>query len=191
MTVVRSKYTPRPNDLYETEAWATGAALRHFPVTGLRVWEPAAGNHKMADVLRSAGADVVTSDIAIYDRPHDFAFDFLNWDGDMPPRVDAIYSNPPFGPSNRDATRFVEMALEWCAGTVAMLLTAKFDFGSTRHHLFRDNPRFAAKINLVDRIQWFPGEYGGTEDHAWFVWTSPIVAGFGGARLLFEGKRPR
>jgi hypothetical protein len=51
------------------------------------------------------------------------------------------------------------------------LLTAKFDFGNTRHHLFRDNPRFAAKISLTDRISWTLDGITGTEDHAWYVWT--------------------
>lgn len=188
MTVTRSRFAPQENSLYETEEWATQCVLRHFPVAGRRVWEPAAGRHKMADVLRAAGADVVTSDIATYDRDHDFLYDFLHW-LDCPDvgEVDGIYSNPPFGPGNRLAQRFVELALERCAGTVAMLLTAKFDFGNTRHHLFRDNRRFAAKIALVDRIQWFPGEYGGTEDHAWYIWTSTAGAGLGRPALLYEG----
>lgn len=189
MTVVASNYERRPNDLYETESWASWAAIRRFPVKGLKVWEPAAGNHKMADVLREAGADVATSDIATYDRAHDFSFDFLRWQGErVPPQVDAIYTNPPFGEGNRDAVWFAEMALEWCAGTVALLLTAKFDFGNTRHHLFRDNPRFTAKINLVDRIRWFPG-IDGTEDFAWFIWTSTDAAPRA-PRLIYEGKQP-
>ena len=75
----------------------------------------------------------------------------------------------------RDALRF---CLQWDRsrdrgdGLVALLLTAKFDFGKTRQFLFRDNPRFMAKIALVDRIQWFPGDSSGTEDHAWYVWGS-------------------
>ena len=78
MTVVASNYARKENDLYQTEPWATHALLAHFPVEGLRVWEPAAGNHLMADVLSLVGgADVMTSDIAIYDREHGCLFDFL------------------------------------------------------------------------------------------------------------------
>ena len=51
MTVVASKFERRPNELYRTEKWATEAQLRHFPVSGRTVWEPAAGLHDMADVL--------------------------------------------------------------------------------------------------------------------------------------------
>ena len=155
MTVTASNYARRENDLYQTEPWATEALLRHFPVVGMTVWEPAAGNHLMADVLRDAGATVVTSDIATYDREHDQWFNFLGTGFNVwRTGADAIVTNPPYGKGNRDAVRFAELALERCSGTVALLLTAKFDFGKTRHHLFRDNPRFAAKIALVDRISW-------------------------------------
>ncbi len=175
MTVVASNYARKENDLYQTEPWATEALLRHFPMRPGKdlVWEPAAGNHLMADVLKEHGLDVFTSDKVTYDRPHLSEFDFLTGHERMPHAVggwDAIITNPPYGKGNRDAVRFCELALERCAGLVAMLLTAKFDFGKTRSHLFRDNPRFRAKIALVDRIQWFPGDTSGTEDHAWYVW---------------------
>jgi len=176
MTVVASNYARKENDLYQTEPWATRALLRNFPVEGLTVWEPAAGNHLMADVLREAGAAVKTSDIATYDREHDATFDFLVLRPHREPSIDAIITNPPYGKGNRDAVKFAELALERCDGIVALLLTAKFDFGKTRRHLFRDNPRFCAKIALVDRIQWFPGDTTGTEDHAWYVWTRSNVA---------------
>ncbi|QYM72897.1 hypothetical protein K1X45_15930 [Pseudochrobactrum sp. Wa41.01b-1] len=187
MTVVASNYARAENDLYQTEPWATEALLRNFPLqAGSVVWEPAAGNHLMADVLREHSVAVYTSDIVTYDREHDILFDFLN--GECPPSdVSAIITNPPYGKGNRAAVKFAENALHRCAGTVALLLTAKFDFGKTRRHLFADNPRFLAKINLVDRIQWFEGATTGTEDHAWYVWgakpdspTKPII--------LYEGK---
>jgi hypothetical protein len=192
MTVVASNYARKENDLYQTEPWATEALLRHFPVAGLLVWEPAAGNHLMADVLREAGAtSVFTTDIATYDRQHDRVFDFLAdpFIESGPTHFDALITNPPYGKGNRDATRFAEHALSRCAGIVALLLTAKWDFGKTRLHLTRDNLRFVAKIALVDRIQWFPGATTGTEDHAWFVWGK--VGGFnGGPRALYAGRKP-
>lgn len=190
MTVVASNYARKENDLYQTEPWATEALLRHFPVEGMLVWEPAAGNHLMADVLREYGAKVLTSDIATYDRPQDQTFDFLNapyYGGEG--LYDAIITNPPYGKGNRDAVKFAQLALERCDGLVALLLTAKFDFGKTRAFLFRDNPRFWAKIALVDRIQWFPGDTSGTEDHAWYVW-GPTAAAPYSHRLLWEGREP-
>lgn len=170
MTVVASKYARIENDLYQTEPWATQALIRHFPVAGMRLWEPAAGNHLIADVLKEAGAAVHTSDIATYERPQDQWLDFLN---DLPVAFggDGIITNPPYGVQNRTAVKFAEKALERCSGLVALLLTAKFDSGSSRTHLLRDNPRFAAKIVLVDRISLLLNGEGGTEDHAWYVWT--------------------
>jgi hypothetical protein len=170
MTVVASNFDRKENDLYQTEEWATRALLKHIPpIKGMGVWEPAAGNHKIADVLRAEGANVFTSDIATYDRKHD-----ENWDFFAPkPKwfSGSIITNPPYGKGNRDAARFARTALEKCDAWIALLLTAKFDFGKTRLDLFRDNPRFHSKIVLVDRIQWFPGETSGTEDHAWYVWS--------------------
>ena len=189
MTVVASKFERKALDLYQTEPWATEALLRHFPVLGMKVWEPAAGNHMMADVLREAGANIFTSDIATYDRKHDQIVDFLN--GETARDCDALYTNPPYGKGNRDAVRFAELALDRCVGFVALLLTAKFDFGKTRVHLFRDNPRFIAKIALLDRIQWFPGATSGTEDHAWYVWGPVPGEHYGQARLLYEGNNRR
>lgn len=189
MTVVASRYARKENDLYQTEPWATEALLRHFPVAGLTVWEPAAGNHLMADVLEEHGANVLTSDIATYDRPHDHKCDFFH-DGPLFPlfAYDAIITNPPYGKGNRDAVRFAELALQRCDGLVALLLTAKFDFGKTRRHLFADNPRFAAKIALLDRIQWFPGDTSGTEDHAWYVWGRAGQEHL--PRMIWEARQP-
>lgn len=189
MTVVASNYARKENDLYQTEPWATEALLRHFPVAGRDVWEPAAGNHLMADVLRGQGATVLTSDLVTYDRPHDAEYDFLS-ECRFPigrPLSAWIITNPPYGKGNRDATRFAEHALRRCAGLVALLLTAKWDFGKTRLHLTRDNPRFAAKIALVDRIQWFPGDSSGTEDHAWYVWR-PVADPIAPPHLLYAGR---
>lgn len=192
MTVVASNYARKENELYETEKWATDALLRNFPFgVGHAVWEPSAGNHKMADVLRETGANVFTSDIATYDRQHDATVDFL-----APrfayknPKHDAIITNPPYGKGNRDAVKYARLALERCSGYVALLLTAKFDFGKTRLDLTAHNPRYLAKIALVDRVQWFPGATSGTEDHAWFVWGPAPGIGTGSARCLYEGKEP-
>ena len=189
MTVTASNYARKENDLYQTEPWATEALLRHFRLDfDDVVWEPAAGNHLMADVLSETGARVICSDIATYNREH-VNFDFLsvNEAKEIEP-YHHIITNPPYGKGNRDAVRWAELALERCSGRVALLLTAKFDFGKTRRHLFRDNPRFCAKIALLDRIQWFPGDTSGTEDHAWYVW-APINAQITRPHMYWEARR--
>jgi hypothetical protein len=173
MTVVASNYERKENDLYQTEPWATEALLKYIDIKNLVVWECCAGNHLMADVLKEAQPrKVYTSDIAQYNKVHDFHYDFEKDRYGGLPELGTIISNPPYGKGNRLATKFVELSLERCNGIVAMLLTAKWDFGKTRQHLTKNNLRFFGKINLVDRIQWFPGETSGTEDHAWYIWNS-------------------
>ncbi|MBK1793383.1 hypothetical protein JHL21_02585 [Devosia sp. WQ 349] len=187
MTVIASNFERKANDLYQTEPWATEVLLRHFPMAGLHVWEPAAGNHMMADVLKASGAKVFTSDIATYDRVHDNNFDFLaGFHAGPSDFFGAIITNPPYGKGNRDAVKFAELALERCDGMVALLLTAKFDFGKTRRHLFQNNPRFMAKIALLDRVSWAGNGETGTEDHAWYVWGP---GSYGTAKMLYGGKQ--
>lgn len=196
MTVVASRYVRQVNDLYETPAWVTEALLRHLPdLSGRAVWEPAAGNHRLADVLREHWVFVVTSDIETYSMPHDMTLDFFSAEAGNHklPAHDAIITNPPYGRGNRDAVTFARLALKRCPGWVALLLTAKFDSGKTRTDLFRDNLRFAFKITLLDRIQWFNGPHGGTEDHAWFVWrplneTPDNPALVAKPRLIYEAR---
>ena len=186
MTVTKSNYKLTKNELYETEHWATRAVIKHFPVRSLIFHEPTAGNHKIADVVREAGGRVVTSDIATYRRPHDFIYDYLSEeDPNIEEVVDGVIGNPPYGPSNRTALKFIEKALERCDGWVAMLLTAKFDSGLTRRHVLGDCPRYYGKVVLLDRIQWFPGKTTGTEDHAWFIW-APTSLGDQQTRLFYE-----
>jgi hypothetical protein len=115
-------------------------------------------------------------------------FDFLDTTATVPPPFcDAIITNPPYGPQNMQAAFFARLALLRCSGLVALLLTAKSDSGSSRGDLFQDNPRFLCKIVLTDRIRWFAGEHGGTEDHAWFVW-GPAIGPASSARLFYAGK---
>lgn len=176
MTVTASNYPLKKNDFYQTEPWAVDAVIRALKTLGVwrdgTVWEPAAGNHAMVKPIYDAGAKIVmTSDIANYRHPHSFMFDFLG-EGDkvLPIAGFDLISNPPYGPSNRLAHRFAEKALLRCDGYVALLLTAKFDFGSTRTHLFRDCRRFIAKVALLDRVSWEGNGKTGTEDHAWYIW---------------------
>lgn len=171
MTVVASNYARKEHDLYQTEPWATDAleealSLRHRPI-----WEPAAGNHLMADELLELGAmSVFTSDIETYDREHDERRDFFSYKAAPISGGGYLITNPPYGKGNHLAAKWARHALDIFPGLIALLLTAKFDAGKTRVDLFRDNTRFIGKITLLDRIQWFPGKHGGTEDHAWYIW---------------------
>ena len=172
MTVTASGHARQKNELYETPYWAIEALLLHLAVRGLRIWEPAAGNHRIADIMAIWGAAVTTSDIETYERTHTAIYNFLSAIPSTPIPFDAIITNPPYGQGNRMAEKFIRHALAMCNGWVAMLLTAKFDWGSTRVDMFRDNPRWHMKVVLIDRLRWFdgPDSEDGTEDHAWYIW---------------------
>lgn len=184
LTVVQSNFERKEHDLYQTEEWATEALLRHVDVNGRFVAEVAAGGHAMVRVLARHGARVWTNDIHEYHIQNDCNRDFLDIEV---LDCEAIITNPPYGKGGHLARKFCEHALELCDGWVAMLLTAKFDFGSTRKHLFADNPRFAYKIALTDRIKWFNGPSLGTEDHAWYVW-GPLKQSILRPTLKYEGR---
>ena len=96
MAVTASKYARGENDLYQTEPWVRGTAQAFPRSTTICVWEPAAVNHLMADVLFDHARSVYTSDIATYDRAHDEIYDFLKLLGDWA-KMDAIITNPPYG----------------------------------------------------------------------------------------------
>ena len=132
MTVTASNYDLRPNDLYETEAWAVDALVRACPaIRNSAVYEPAAGNHAIAEALAKHYCITTTSDIETYQWKHDFEADFLTDDRCVSVAQDNhwIITNPPYGKSNRLAVKFIERALEVQNVSIAMLLTAKFDFG--------------------------------------------------------------
>lgn len=171
MTVVRSNFEYRKNNFYETPTWCVDTLLAYWKPDVKRIWEPAAGGHKIVNALKSHGYEVVSSDIAEYGVKHDLILDFLNKDQTNPFGVDTIITNPPYGPSNAQAVKFARNALMTDGiKRVAMLLTAKFDFGSTRTDLFQNNPAFVGKIALLDRISWADNGKTGTEDHAWYLW---------------------
>lgn len=185
MTVVKSNYAPKENQFYETPTWAVEALLRVVKPTG-SLWEPSAGNHRIADVLKknTENSIVTTSDIKRYERKHDFIFDFFS-ETVYPDKFDWIITNPPYGAGNRLASMYANFALKR-AHNVALLLTAKFDFGKTRQHLFKNNPRFYGKLNLLDRLSFFDNKTG-TEDHAWYIFSKNENSY---PRLFYEGIKP-
>lgn len=175
MTVVASKYALKKNHFYETEPWCVETLLRFFPVSKHdRVWEPASGAHKIVNTLKDNGiSNVYSSDITDeYGVEHDEILDFLKKPDDYNPfNANVVITNPPFGQGNKLAVAFCRKALATKGvEKVAMLLTSKFDFGSTRVDLFRDNPAFFGKLNLIDRISWAGNGKTGTDDNAFLLW---------------------
>jgi hypothetical protein len=170
-----TNYARVARDLYPTrERWVTEALLAHVDLAGRSVWEPAAGTGDMAEVLKAAGAHMFCSDICDHGYPLNAVGDFTLMDVER--RFDAIVTNPPGGPRNSLAERFVETGLQHIAygGLLALLLPADFDAAGRRRPLFADCPAFRAKIVLTRRIVWFVRPDGKREapkeNHAWFIW---------------------
>jgi hypothetical protein len=159
-----SGYARRPNEDYPTPAWVTATVADiagYLRARALHVWEPAAGAGALAKALTAVGFSVVAT-----------ADDFLKRTEPPHDRVDAIVTNPPYGEDRRSdlACAFIRHALVLDVRIVAMLLRVDFDSGKTRVDIFRDCPRFAGKITLLDRIKWFEGPSAPSDNHAWFIW---------------------
>jgi hypothetical protein len=158
-----SGYNRRPNEDYPTPAWVTAAlgGYLKYVVQAWHIWEPAAGDGALAAALQTQGFKVTaTTD------------NFLKYAAPPCGGVDAIVTNPPYGEDRRSAIAcdFIHHALNLNVPIVAMLLRVDFDSAKTRAMLFRDNPRFKAKIVLLDRIKWFDGPNSPSDNHAWFLW---------------------
>ena len=173
----REKY-----DYYATEPKATEELLKlenfsHY------IWEPAAGEGHIAEVLKSHNYDVVTNDIIERNYPLDGEMDFFNVTkenmSNTVPRD--IITNPPY----KYAKEFVEHALDISMnGTkVAMFLKIQFLASKSRGELFEKYP---PKTIWVSRSRLQCAKNGdfdtykkGTSTaiaYAWFVW----VKGFKG-----------
>ena len=189
-----TSYARVERDFYPTrETWVTEALLAHVDLAGRIVWEPATGQGDMAEVLKASNAGRVwCSDIAEYGYPLDAVCDFTSGKALRPrinfatggnTRADAIITNPPGGPRNTLAERFVETGLQHIAGggLLALLLPADFDCAGSRRRFFADCPLFRAKLVLTRRIVWFIRPDGKRkapkENHSWFIWEWTMLRG--------------
>lgn len=173
----REKY-----DYYATEPKATEELLKlenfsHY------IWEPAAGEGHIAEVLKSHNYDVVTNDIIERNYPLDGEMDFFNVTkenmSNTIPRD--IITNPPY----KYAKEFVEHALDISMdGTkVAMFLKIQFLESRSRGELFEKYPPKTIWVSR-SRLQCAKnGDFdtykkgtGTAIAYAWFIW----VKGFKG-----------
>lgn len=166
----QSGYVRKPFELYSTPRWVTQALIPHLPFSlePQGIWEPAAGNGQMAEVLLHAGYNVTISDIRD-------GLDFFTCT--EPPAgnpINGIVTNPPFDRGQE----FVEHALrlmEPVQGFVVMLLRIDWDSAKTRSHLFRYCRAWSKKIVLTKRIVWIEPPAGSkgkgpSENHCFCLW---------------------
>ena len=168
--VGRQKFERVANDAYFTPTWCVDALLSRWIPVGT-VWDHAAGNSAIVEVLGKAGLDVIASDINEYaDIRCDIAISRHDFMTVAPPSgLFSIVTNPPY----ELAEEFIRRALKLTKprrGSVAMLLRHEFDCAKTRRDLFEaDN--FARKIVLTKRPRWFSGTTTSPRHNfSWFVW---------------------
>lgn len=157
-----SGYDRRPDEDYPTPSWVAGALapfLRRMRVRS--IWEPAPGAGNLAFALKDLEFEVVAT-----------SSNFFTYQGMPLPKLDAIVTNPPYGPpkGGDQAATFIRTAIQKPTRITAMLLRADYDSAKGRVDLFRDCSFFAGKIALLDRIKWFPGDSSPSDNHSWFVW---------------------
>jgi hypothetical protein len=187
-------YARVERDNYPTsELWPVEALAAHVNLSGKTVWEMACGGGDMVRSLQAIGCHVFASDIVSYGQHQDVVHDFLS--PTMPaglPAIDALITNPPFGPRGRLATEFIEIGLKYVLernALLALLLPTDFDAAKTRRHLFGGW--------LTKRCVWFPRTDGKREapkeNTSWYVWQAhdgPPVLLYGPNELRTLSTKP-
>lgn len=123
-----NKYGRAAADFYPTPPETTLALLDFLGIKpGTRVWEPAAGDGDMADVMTTAGLKVVSTDIRTGD-------DFLKTE-ETPGDIQWIITNPPFC----ESAAFIEHAATFGV-PFAYLLKSQYWHAARRIELFDRHP---------------------------------------------------
>jgi hypothetical protein len=183
-----SNFERKELDYYPTPSWVTAALIdslfenRHVS-EHYNVWEPAAGEGHMVNILTNHFLKLRYSDIKDYgyqnDSMHLKSFvtgDFLADTGSagysdiLGEGFHAIITNPPYGD---DAEKFIRKALQLSGRTIgvcAFLLRNEYDCSKGRVDLFNQYP-FARKIVLTSRPKWIEGSTGAPRhNYSWYIW---------------------
>ena len=158
------------DDFYPTPPEATRALLRRESFDHY-IWEPAAGNGALVNVLTEAGHGVIAADLNQYGFCK-AGIDFL-MESNLPEvlrPVRHLITNPPY----RLAEDFISHAIHLGCTKHAYLLRLSFLEGVGRHQrLFSQHP--PARIHVFShRLTIWRGDQDqtstGTTAYAWFVW---------------------
>jgi hypothetical protein len=162
-------HADRGHDFYATppEAVRSLLAVEAKWLPPGTIWEPACGDGAIAEVLKSAGRSVVSSDIV--DRGYPGTRVMSIFDADHRYTFPAIITNPPF----KLAREFVDAALAR-APYVAMLLRLAFLEGTARRPWFATVPLArvhvaSRRLPMMHRDGWTGPKAGSAVCHAWFV----------------------
>lgn len=173
-------------DFYPTPEWATELLLMHEKFKGT-IWEPACGEGDMAEVISSAGYDVIASDL--YDRGYGTSIDFLKQTEIS--KIDNIITNPPF----TLAEDFFEAAYKITTRKICLLLRTAFVESQRRYEkIFKKTP--PVRIwTFSERLSMYPKNYvvqaGGTTSYSWFVFDKQDKSGKTEMKWFPPGHKPK
>lgn len=170
-------FTPTPiaglsarekDDYYDTPPSCTEALLQRedFPA---RVWEPACGAGKIAEVLRKTHFTVEATDLVPREYGQPRSVDFLLTTSLLAP---AVITNPPF----KLADQFVLHAIKLGAQKIAIFQRLTWLEGAERYDtLWKPHPpiriwAFSKRQTLWRGDDPNPKKTGGTIAFAWHVW---------------------
>jgi hypothetical protein len=157
------------NHLYPTPPEGTEALLKVEQFKG-PIWEPACGRGDMAEVLKTAGHEVLSTDLIDYGYGrHEMArfVDFLEQSHLYCPN---IVTNPPF----KIAEKFLLHAIDLGAEKIALLVRLHFLEGVKRAKIFARHPPvrvwvFPWRLCIVpDKVD--PVRAGGAIPYCWVIW---------------------
>jgi len=153
------------SDFYPTPPEGTHALMTFLNLPISVVWEPACGNGSMAQVIKSYGHHVKSTDLRVTGFGEGNV-DFLKTKFSC----DAIITNPPFNVS----AAFIEHAMPQ-APIVAMLLKSQYWHAVKRTKLFSSHPpAFVLALNWRLDFNFLESDKGHSPlmDMIWTVWIS-------------------
>lgn len=172
-------------DFFPTPPWATRAlcerVLSRDDYEGCSVWEPAAGEGHMAEVLREYFGRVHASDVHDYGKGYAVG-SFVGEGADratMDYRPDWIITNPPFNLGIEFALRAMDEARFGCA----LLLRSVWSESQARYREIFSRPdrKPTIKAEFSERVAMLKGRWdpkGSTAtSYAWFVWRRGLERG--------------
>ena len=164
-SVIPDSANREKDDFYPTPPEGTAALLSAVTFEG-NIWEPACGDGAISKVLRTAGYEVISTDLVNrgFGTPR---VDFLMEHGFV---ADNIVTNPPF----KLAEQFAEHALKHARRKVCLLARLAWLEGESRRKMFESTPLsrvlvFSRRLNM-SRAHSPASEMGGLIAFAWFVW---------------------
>jgi hypothetical protein len=158
------------NDYWPTPPDVAAVLVQHvLPVlgSGIRIWECAAGDGRLADAIAAAGYDVVMTD-ADPKRQDIQRLDFLK---DPPPNSAAggmVITNPPFVVNDTFIARAVELVDSGFLQGAVLLQRGGADSTLGRADIFN---RCSHEFRCNWRVRWIEGTKKGPRWwFGWFVW---------------------